>query len=66
MARVIDRTNALKDGKLRPAGEALIQAKRYCGEGRLAEAEALCLDILKAQPNRPKLSTFWRYRAPKR
>ena len=54
MARVIDRTNALKDGKLRPAGEALIQAKRYCGEGRLAEAEALCLDILKAQPQSPE------------
>ena len=37
-----------------PIGEALVYAERCRGEGRLIEAEAVCRQILKAQPNVPE------------
>ncbi|MDR3464788.1 MAG: tetratricopeptide repeat protein [Xanthobacteraceae bacterium] len=39
---------------LMPIGEALMMADRYRGEGRLLEAEALCRQVLEAQPNLPE------------
>src|SRR5450756_1183708 len=37
-----------------PVGEALMLADRYRGEGRLLEAEALCRQVLEAQPGLPE------------
>jgi tetratricopeptide (TPR) repeat protein len=37
-----------------PLGEALAYADRCRGEGRLMEAEALCRQVLEAQPNLPE------------
>ena len=37
-----------------PLGEALVYADRCRGEGRLMEAEAVCRQILQAQPNSPE------------
>ncbi len=37
-----------------PIGEALVYAERCRGEGRLLEAEAVCREILKVQPNVPE------------
>ena len=37
-----------------PLGDALIYAERCRSEGKLMEAEAICCQILKAQPNMPE------------
>jgi tetratricopeptide (TPR) repeat protein len=37
-----------------PIGDALIYADRCRGEGRLMEAEAVCRQVLQAQPNSPE------------
>jgi tetratricopeptide (TPR) repeat protein len=37
-----------------PIGEALIYADRCRNDGRIMEAEAVCRQILEAQPNRPE------------
>ncbi len=50
-----------------PIGEALVYAERYRGEGRLLEAEAVCRQMLEAQPNVPEAEhLLGRDRAPER
>ena len=50
MERVAGQENAA----FMPLGEALIYAERCRNEGRLMEAEAVCRQILQAQPNVPE------------
>jgi tetratricopeptide (TPR) repeat protein len=45
---------AQRNGTFMPLGEALVYADRCRGEGRLMEAEAVCRQILQAQPNSPE------------
>src|SRR5579872_292146 len=43
-----------ESGTFMPLGEALNYAERCLAEGRLMEAEAVCRQILAAQPNLPE------------
>jgi tetratricopeptide (TPR) repeat protein len=45
---------AQRNGTVMPLGEALVYADRCRGEGRLMEAEAVCRQILQAQPTSPE------------
>jgi tetratricopeptide (TPR) repeat protein len=48
------QTTGQRQAAFMPIGEALVYAERCRGGGRLVEAEAVCREILKAQPNVPE------------
>jgi tetratricopeptide (TPR) repeat protein len=48
------QTTGQKQAAFMPIGEALVYAERCRGEGRLVDAEAVCREILKVQPNVPE------------
>ena len=45
-----------RNAAVMPPGEALVYADRCRSEGRLMEAEAVCRQILRAEPNSPEAS----------
>jgi tetratricopeptide (TPR) repeat protein len=50
MRAVLDQIDPRTAEESMPLDQALLQAKHCCREGRLAEAEALCRQVIDAQP----------------